>query len=226
MRDAERVRRAAAGTAAFVAALWVLLGAAYAAGWQAALAQLGVYPRQAFGLVGVVLAPLIHGSWQHLFANTLPLLVLGTAVLYAFPRGARRAVPVIWLGSGLAVWLFARQSFHIGASGVTAGLMFFLLVAGALRRDRASLALVLIAFFLHGGIVWSVLPSRAGVSFESHLFGAIIGAICGVWLRSADPLPAARAADRGWEEEEVEPMPDPSRELLRDRRMDEPGRWH
>lgn len=224
MRDAERLKRAAVGAGLFVAVLWCLLAIAQAAGWHATLARLGVYPRQPSGLAGVALAPLIHGSWQHLFANTLPLLVLGTAVLYAFPRAARRAVPAIWLGSGLAVWLFARQSFHIGASGLTAGLMFFLLVGGTLRGDRTSLALVLIAFFLHGSIIWSVLPLREGVSFESHLFGAIVGGICGVWLRRADPLPAPAVPDRDTGDEE--PIPDPSRELLRDRRIDDRGPWH
>jgi membrane associated rhomboid family serine protease len=131
-----------------VLGLWVLWAVAAALGLE--LYRWGVYPREARGLGGILMAPLIHGSWAHLFANTLPLLVLGTMLLYGYPRSAPIVVPALWLGSGLGVWLFGRTSFHIGASGLAHGLMFFLFVVGLLRRDRRAMALALLVFFLYG----------------------------------------------------------------------------
>ena len=113
-------------TAAFVAALWLLKTAEILFAWR--LGQWGIYPQSWIGLRGIIFAPLIHGSLQHLFANTLPLLILGVAVFYGYPKSRWRVVAVIWLVAGIGVWLFARPSFHIGASGLAHGLFFFLFV--------------------------------------------------------------------------------------------------
>ncbi len=87
----------------------------------------------------------------HLFANTLPLFVLGTAIVYVYPKSACIAIPVILLGSGLGVWLFGRPSYHIGASGLAHGLMFFLFTIGVLRRDRPVMAQsMLVSLWRHG----------------------------------------------------------------------------
>lgn len=187
--DGPGLKVVALGVAAFVAGLWLLHGLVVVLGLDAS--ALGIRPRAVSGLMGVVAAPLIHGSWLHLFSNTLPLIVLGSAMLYGFPRAARAALPLIWLGSGLLVWLLARDGVHVGASGVAFGMMFFVLSAGILRRDRASVALVLLVFFLHGSMVWGVLPQAPGVSWESHLFGAVLGMVCGIGLRHRDPMAAA-----------------------------------
>ncbi|MDQ2069218.1 rhomboid family intramembrane serine protease [Natronospira bacteriovora] len=176
-----------------VAGLWLLHGLLLLSGVDASI--LGVRPRVASGLLGVLTAPLIHASWLHLFSNTLPLLVLGTAMFHGFPGAARRALPLIWIGSGLLVWLLAREGVHAGASGIAFGMMFFVFTAGLLRRDRASVALVLLVFFLHGSMVWGVLPQAPGVSWESHLAGAVVGVVSGVWFRRRDPLPTPAVFD-------------------------------
>ena len=150
------------------------------------LARYGVLPRDPAGLVGVLVAPLIHGSAAHLFANTAPLLVLCTALLFGYPRAARLALPVIYLGTGVGVWLFARDAYHIGASGLTFGMMFFVFTIGALRWDRRAIALSLIVFLLYGGMIWGIFPSAPNISFESHFFGALIGVCCAIALRNRD----------------------------------------
>lgn len=165
----------------------------------------GIYPREISGLTGLLLGPLIHGSTLHLFANTLPLFVLGTAIVYVYPKSARIAVPVILLGSGLGVWLFGRASYHIGASGLAHGLMFFLFAFGVLRRDRPSMALSMLVFFLYGGMVWGIFPQEPGVSFEAHFFGAVTGLALAFLLRHHDPAPPEKKYD--WEgEEEDDPV--------------------
>lgn len=108
-------------------------------------------------------------------------------------------MPAIYIGSGLGVWLFARSSFHFGASGLIYGMMFFLFVSGILRRDRLSIAISLIVFFLYGSMVWGIFPVEPGISFESHLFGAVLGTSLAIVLRKRDPARMDKQYD--WEEE-------------------------
>ncbi|MGD8309545.1 MAG: rhomboid family intramembrane serine protease [Chromatiales bacterium] len=197
-RDAGRLRRAFLAVLAFTAVLWLIQIAAMLAGWD--LARFGVYPRRMQGLPGVLVAPLIHGSAVHLFFNTGPLLVLGTALLYGYPRASRIVVPTLYLGSGLAVWLLARPAYHLGASGLCFGMLSFVFTMGVLRWDRRAIALSMVVFFLYGGMIWGVLPLRPGVSFESHLAGALLGLGLAVALRHRDPAPPRRTYD--WEDGE------------------------
>ncbi len=184
--------------AAVVLLLWVIWLADVAFALE--LARFGVFPHSIFGLRGILFGPLIHGSASHILANTAPLLVLTIALFYGYPRSAWMVILVIYLGSGLGVWLFARESYHIGASGVTHGLMFFIFVIGILRRDRAAIALSLLVFFLYGSMVWGIFPREPGISFESHFFGAAIGVGLAFLLRNRDPRPPRKRYS--WEDED------------------------
>ncbi len=191
------LKQAFLASVGFVLLLWLIWFAD--AGFGLRLARFGVYPRDSTGLTGILFGPLIHGSATHLVANTPSLLVLCTAVLYGYPRSVKIALPILYIGSGFGVWLFARESFHIGASGLTHGMMFFVFVIGILRRDRPAIALSLIVFFLYGGMIWSILPQEAHISFESHFFGAVIGVALAVLLRNRDPRRPEKRYD--WEDE-------------------------
>jgi membrane associated rhomboid family serine protease len=164
------------------------------------LVRYGVFPLQTGGLKGIALAPLIHSSLSHLFANTAPLIILGTVLLYGYPKSARIVLPVIYLGSGAGVWLFARDAYHIGASGLTFGAMFFVFTIGALRWDKRAIVLAMVVFFLYGSMIWGIFPFDPAISFESHFFGAIIGIALAVLLRNHDPAPPRKKYS--WEEEE------------------------
>ena len=141
-----------------------------------------------------------HDSFAHLFANTAPLLVLGTALLYGYPKSSRIVLPAVYFGTGLAVWLFARPAIHIGVSGLTFGLMFFIFVIGILRWEQRAITLSMIVFFLYGGMIWGIFPTRPDISFESHFFGALIGSVLAVLLRNHDPRPPEK--HYSWEDEE------------------------
>jgi membrane associated rhomboid family serine protease len=202
VRDRRRFRIAAFASAIFLALLWWIH---MAQTWMGqSLLGLGVRPGELSGLIGVVAAPLIHGSTAHLIANSLPLLVLGTLALATYPRSAPRAITTIWLLSGLGIWLFGRESSHIGASGLTHGLMFFLFTLGLLRRDRPAIAAMFIAFFLYGGMLLTVLPGDPKVSWEAHLFGALSGVLSALLLRKLDPAPPRKRYS--WEDEELAPL--------------------
>lgn len=203
--DRRRFFRALLGSAAFVALLWWIKLAELLL--QSSFSWLGVQPRSLAGLVGILAAPLLHGSPGHLISNTLPLLVLGTLTLSIYPRSAARALTLIWLGSGLGIWLIGRDaSTHLGASGLSHGLMFLLFMLGLLRRDRPAIAALMIAFFLYGGMVLTVLPGDPQVSWEAHLSGAACGVLAAVlWFRR-DPAPPKKRYS--WEDEDEDALQD------------------
>lgn len=122
-----------------------------------------------------------------------------------YPRATLRALPLLWLGSGLGAWLLGDAgSYHLGASGVTRELMFLVFTLGLLRRDRPSIAAGMIAFLFYGGMLLTVLPQEAGVSWQSHLGGAVGGILATCLFRHADPVPPRRRYSWELEEEEAE----------------------
>jgi len=209
--DRIRLRHAIAGSLILVAGIWIVWLAGWLLGWPPG--DFGVLPRRVEGLIGIALAPLAHGSFEHLMSNTLPLGLLGCLALYAYPLATRWALPAIWLGSGLGVWLFARDSSHIGASGLTHGLMFFLFAIGLLRRDRLAIVIAMTVFLFYGGMLLTILPREEHISFESHMAGAAMGVLAAIVLRRRDPEPPRKRYS--WEEESVEDAGDDELELPR-----------
>jgi membrane associated rhomboid family serine protease len=151
------------------------------------LSKLGLLPRNLVGLLGILTSPLIHADFSHLISNTIPLIILGWIIFSFYPRLSYPLFVFIYLLTGLLVWIFARQVFHIGASGVVYGFVSFLFFSGIFRRDNTSIALALVITFLYGGLVWGMIPGWKGISWESHLFGAITGLIAAYLFRKIDP---------------------------------------
>lgn len=195
--DRTRLRHAFRLAIAFALLLWAVKTIEVT--FQLALVQYGIYPLEPSTLTGILSAPFIHGSWSHLFSNTLPVVILGTALLYGYPRSALPVIATVWIATGLSVWLFAREAYHIGASGLTFGVMFFLFVIGILRWDKQAIALSMIIFFLYGSMIWGIFPSDPGVSYESHFFGAAVGVLLAFLLKNRDPIPEEKKYS--WEEE-------------------------
>ena len=171
------------------------------------LVQYGIFPRRISGTIGIALAPLIHSSFTHLFANSVPRVILGTVLLYGYPRSAWIVLGSLYFGTGLGVWLSARDAYHIGASGLTVGMMFFVFIIGAIRWDKRAIALSMLVFFLYGSMVWSIFPNDPDVSYESHFYGALIAVVLAILCRKRDPaLPQKRYS---WEDEEEAPGDEP-----------------
>lgn len=165
-----------------IAFLWLIHGVQVLLGFD--FGYYGIYPRTFFGLRGILFSPLIHGDWGHLLANTPPLFAMSAMILFFYRKVAVPGFTLIYLLSGLAVWGFGRQVFHIGASGVVYGLVAFVFFSGIFRRNLKSIVLALIVLMYYGSMFLGVLPGREGISWESHLLGAVVGVVIAFLYRN------------------------------------------
>ena len=141
----------------------------------------GIVPRSEDGLIGIGLAPFLHYGIGHLLANTTALLVLGALVLLTTPYFWMLTVAVTLFG-GMAVWLTGDpHTLVLGASGLVYGYAGYLVALGAFRRSLTNILVAVLVVVLYGGFVFGVLPGRAGISWQGHLFGAIVGVLMAYW---------------------------------------------
>ncbi len=142
------------------------------------LDRLGIEPRETDGLIGVVTAPFLHGGFGHLISNTLPFVTMGIVIAFAGAARVLAVTAIVAVGSGLGAWLLGEEgTVHIGASGVVFGYGTYLLARGFFNRDALELAIAAVVAVIWGGaLLGGVLPEE-GVSWQSHVFGAIGGVI-------------------------------------------------
>jgi membrane associated rhomboid family serine protease len=200
MKENSRLKISIIYALCFIGVLWCIKSAQIL--FDLNLSWLGLVPFDSKGLIGIFTAPLIHGSLEHIFNNTFAILILSSFLYYGYPKSWSRVLSFVWILSGVGVWLFARQATHIGASGLTHGLFFFLFVASIFRRDKSSVAIMMIAFLLYGGMTMTIFPREEGISFEYHFFGALAGVIAAIIWRDTDPKPVVKRYE--WEREDVE----------------------
>ncbi len=189
----------------FIAIIWGIGLAEKTAG--ISFNMLGIYPLHVTGLPGILFAPLIHGDYSHLFTNTGPLLILGTALFYFYRVIAFRVIALAWLMTGIWVWFGGREAWHIGSSGLIYALASFLFFSGFIRKSIELMALSFIVVFLYGGMAWGIFPLREGISWESHLMGGIAGFVLAIYYRHEGP----QRKKYSWEleeEDDNEEIPD------------------
>ncbi len=158
----------------------------------------GIYPRNINGLIGIVSSPLLHGDINHLFNNSIPLLILGSALFYFYKKIALKVAFWIYLMVGVWTWVYAREAYHIGASGLLYGLFSFLLISGFIRKNTELIALSFAVTFLYGSLVWGIFPIDIKISFEGHLSGFLAGIILAVYYRKQGP----QKIEHFWPEED------------------------
>ncbi|HET6992702.1 MAG TPA: rhomboid family intramembrane serine protease, partial [Bacteroidia bacterium] len=146
-----------------------------------------LYPRTVHGLIGIITAPLLHGSWEHLLGNTLPLLVLSYLLFNSYKEIAGKIFWTTYLLNGILLWFFARDAFHLGASGLVYGLASFLLFSGMIRRHPQLAMISFLVIFLYGSMVWGIFPFDPHVSWEAHLYGGLTGLILSIVYRKEGP---------------------------------------
>ena len=160
----------------------------------------GLYPRKLEGLIGVLFYPLIHGDFNHLINNSIPLLILGTGIFYFYKPIAYKIYFWIYIITGIWMWTAAREAYHIGASGLVYGFASFIFFSGLIRRYARLMVLSLLVVFLYGGMIWGIFPIDYHISWEGHLFGAIAGLLLAIYYRNMGP----KRKQYSWEIEEEE----------------------
>ncbi len=162
----------------------------------------GIYPRKISGLIGIAASPFIHANFNHLLNNSVPFILLLAAIFYFYHKVAWRVLLYSWLASGILVWIIARSSYHIGASGLVYSFAAFLFLSGIVRRNINLLAISLLVIFLYGSMVWGIFPYRPDMSWESHLVGLTIGALLAIQYRHEGPGPTRFISDMEDEEDD------------------------
>lgn len=169
--------------------LWLIKGADVL--FNLELNNYGLYPLQVKGLPGIFTSPFLHADLAHLFANSIPFLILGSFLFYFYKDIAWMILFLVYLITGIWVWVYARGgAAHIGASGVIYGLASFLFFSGMIRRETGLLVITMLVAFLYGGLIWGVFPQlfpNQPISWESHLMGLLSGFVLAIYYRKQGP---------------------------------------
>jgi len=159
-----------------VAILWICFVLTVISGKR--LLLLGIIPRHLLGLPGIVFSPFLHASFNHLFFNTIPLVVLSNFILIQGLPYFYEVTVLITLISGTLIWCFAKPGIHVGASAVVTG-YWGLLVSNIYQEGGVTTVILgLISLYYFAGIFFGIFPGgKKGVSWEGHLFGLIAGLV-------------------------------------------------
>ncbi len=136
---------------------------------------LGILPRSYFGLIGIFTGPLVHGNLNHISSNSVPVLFLGTILYFFYPKIANRIFLQCYFFTNILVWFFGRTFLHIGASGLIYALAFFLISIGFFEGKFRALIISIAVLAVYGSLIYTAFDFNQAVSWESHLFGALVG---------------------------------------------------
>ena len=189
----------------FVLTLWLVFW--YELQFQHNLSHFGIYPREVYGLKGILFSPFLHGDIEHLANNSVALLVLLPILRYFYKE---QSFVVLFLGilfSGLGTWLLGRPSYHIGASGLIYALVSFIFFKGVFTKYYRLVALFFTIVILYGGSVWYMFPNvKEGISWEGHLAGFIVGLALALVLKTPQ---FSKPIFYEWEKPDFNPEFDP-----------------
>jgi membrane associated rhomboid family serine protease len=187
----------------FVLFIWVVFWFEVRFGYN--FSKYGIYPQSIEGLRGVLVSPFVHGDIEHIYHNTIPLLVLSMALFYFYRPIAWRVILYGIILSGFLTWCIGRPSYHIGASGLIYVLVSFTFFKGVFAKHYRLIALSLIVVFLYGSMIWYTLPIEKGISWEGHLAGLITGLLFAFVFREEIAKPRKYV----WEQENFNEDDDP-----------------
>ncbi|OFX18368.1 MAG: hypothetical protein A2033_14055 [Bacteroidetes bacterium GWA2_31_9] len=167
------------------------------------LIKYGLVPQKLSGIKGIFLSPLIHADYSHLISNSIPLFLFSFALFYFYRPISYKIFILSWFLTGLFVWfgiipalnilknnihfINIREAYHIGSSGLVYSLGAFLFISGIIRKNFQLSALTLLVTFIYGSMIWGILPLKAEISWESHLYGLITGSVLAFYFRKHGP---------------------------------------
>lgn len=148
----------------------------------------GIHPLDTSGLWGILFAPLLHANFEHLVSNTVPGAVFAFLVGFSGRRVFWEVTGIVVLVAGVGTWFIGGVGTnHIGASGLVYGWWIYLMLRGLFNRSLVQLIVGFLVGAAYSGLIWGVLPSMPGVSWQAHLCGAIGGLLAGLIITSDDP---------------------------------------
>ena len=163
-----------------LAVLWLLEIADQLTGER--LDYYGIRAREIDGLPGILTSPFLHAGFDHLAGNSLPFWLLGFLVLLGGLARWLVATTISVVSAGITAWLLTpADTIIVGASGLIFGWLTYLLARGIWSRSAGQILVAVGVLVVYGGLIWGVLPSQAGVSWQAHLGGAI-GGVLAAWL--------------------------------------------
>lgn len=166
----------------------------------------GILPRTFSGLQGVVFSPFIHADIQHLYNNSIPLLILLATLRFFYARQSFAVIGYGILFSGLITWVIGRDNYHIGASGLIYVLVSFIFFKGIQTKYYRLVALSLAVIVVYGGLVWYIFPKvEENISWEGHLAGLITGFGLSLYYKTPE---YKKIIKYDWEHPDFDPMTD------------------
>lgn len=169
------VEKTISNTSYLLYVLFIIWGVYFLSRLIPAILLLGIIPRRLYGLPGIFFAPFLHLNFNHIFFNTIPLIVLSNFILINGFKYFLEVTLFITIISGILTWLFARSAIHIGASSVITGYWALLVMNSYEHANLTSIILAVTCIYYFIGIFLGVFPREKGVSWEGHLFGLIAG---------------------------------------------------
>lgn len=184
-KDKKHILDAVMVTAFFLLAIWTVF--LMDTEWGFHLKQYGVHPRRASGLIGIFTHGFLHGGYEHIWHNTMSFAVLNTFLFYFYRPVALKTFGIIFLFTGVLLWIIGGVGNHIGASGIIYGLAAFLFFSGVFRKNQRMLRVALVVAFAYGSFFWYMFPIDVRISWEGHLSGAVVGFACALLFREQGP---------------------------------------
>lgn len=177
-----RLKTAITSTVLFLIIIWAVHFVNFLSGMR--LSGFGIHPLHLDGLVGIVAAPFLHADFGHLVANSSIAMIVVFLIALSGRKILWMSSVVIALVAGLGTWLLGGpNTLHIGASGLIFGWLVFLIVRGLFTHQILQILLGAGVLFTYGSVLWGVLPTTPGVSWQGHFFGAI-GGLLAAWMLS------------------------------------------
>lgn len=169
-------------------------------------AQNGIFPRTFEGLQGILFSPFIHSDMNHLYNNSMPLLVLLAALQFFYSKQTIAVISFGILFSGIITWVIGRDNYHIGASGLIYVLVSFIFFKGIQTKYYRLVALSLAVIIMYGGMVWYVFPKvDETISWEGHLAGFITGFGLSLFFKTPE---YKKVIKYDWEHPDFNPLED------------------
>lgn len=192
----------------FVVVLWLVFWLDFRFDFK--FVQNGIYPRSFSGLQGVIFSPFIHADLEHLYNNSIPILVLLAALQFFYPKQSLAVIVYGILLSGMITWIIGRENYHIGASGLIYVLFSFIFFKGIQTKHIRLVALSLAVIVVYGGLVWYIFPTpdvrgEKSISWEGHLAGLLTGFILSIIYKTPE---FKKVAKYEWEMPDYDPIND------------------